>query len=131
MRFTPGKPSRFDTLFAALGGTAEVARNFRRHPSTIYRWRLGERPLPAPVAKRLREVAERISQEMIGLAFDLKADIREGEERALRPRGYRKHSARGGYGPERWARMSEDEQARALELFRQREIERRWGRQPW
>ncbi len=77
----------------------------------------------------MRELAGQISQEMLALAYDLKTDIREGEERALRPRGYQQHSARGGYGPERWARMSDDERARAVELFQQREIERRWGRQ--
>jgi len=114
-----------DTLIAALGGTAEAARLFDRHPSTICRWRSGERPLPAAIAKRMRELAEAIIQEMIRLAYELKADIRKGEERAARPRGYRRHAARGGYRPERWALMSEEQQDRVLELFRQREIARR------
>lgn len=126
----PADCSRLDTLIAALGGTAEVARLFDRHPSTVCRWRSGGRPLPAAVANRMRELAGQISQEMMALAHDLKTDIRKVEERALRPRGYRQHSARGGYRPDRWARMSEDEQAWALELFRQREAERRWTRQP-
>ncbi len=78
----------------------------------------------------MRELAIAISQEMTGLAYELKTDIRNGEERALRPRGYRAHSGRGGYSPELWSRMSDDERARAMELFRKRELEPRWGRQP-
>jgi hypothetical protein len=131
MRFLPRKPSRLDTLIAALGGTAEAARLFGRHPSTICRWRSGERPLPATVAKRMRELAMEIDQEMIQLAYALKTDIRKGEERALRPRGFRRHSARGGYSPERWALMNEEQRAHALELFRLREIDRGRPRDPF
>lgn len=127
-RFPRGLPSRLDTLIAALGGTAEAARLFDRHPSTICRWRSGARPLPARVANRMRELAIEITQELTRFAYELKTDIREGEERALKPRGYRAHAARGGYSPERWARMSEHERDRALELFRLREIERS---SPW
>lgn len=127
MRFQRRRPSRFDTLFAALGGKSQAARYFGRDPSTICRWRSGARPLPAAIARRMRELALEIEQEMIRLAYDLKADIRQGEERALRPRGFRRHASRGGYSPERWAGMSEDERERALELFRLREVER--GRQ--
>jgi hypothetical protein len=96
----------------------------------VCRWRSGARPLPAAVATLMRELAIEISQEMIALAYDLKTDIRNGEERGLKPRGYRQHLVRGGYGPARWARMSDDERARALELFQQKEIEKRWERQP-
>jgi hypothetical protein len=40
--------------------------------------------LPAAVAARMRRLADSISQEMIRLAFDLQADVRQGEDRAAR-----------------------------------------------
>jgi hypothetical protein len=44
-------------LFSALGGTAAVPRMFDRHPTTVSRWRTGDRPLPAEVPRDLRERA--------------------------------------------------------------------------
>jgi DNA-binding transcriptional regulator YdaS (Cro superfamily) len=82
-------PSRLDVLIRALGGTAAVARLFGRHPSTVCRWCAGERPLPAAVAARMRQLAGHLSGEMSSLAYDLLTDVREGEERAARGRAAR------------------------------------------
>jgi hypothetical protein len=89
MRFRATLPSRLDLLIRALGGTAAAARYMRRDRSTLSRWRTGARPIPAWAAKRMRELATEISQEMIRLAYDLAKDIREGEERAARGRAAR------------------------------------------
>jgi hypothetical protein len=72
-----------------MGGPAEAARYMSRDRSTLNRWRTGARPIPAWAATRMRELAIGISQEMIRLAYDLKTDIREGEERAARGRAAR------------------------------------------
>jgi DNA-binding transcriptional regulator YdaS (Cro superfamily) len=89
MRFRATKASRLDGLIRALGGTAAMARMFGRHPSTVSRWRTGERPLPAEVALRMRRLAENISQEMIRLACEMQADVRQGEDRTARGRAAR------------------------------------------
>jgi len=81
-------PSRLDVLIRALGGTA-AARLFGRHPSTICRWRTGERPLPADVASRMRELAVSSSQELIRVASELQTDFRQGVDRAARGRASR------------------------------------------
>ena len=87
-------PSRLDVLIRALGGTAAAARMFGRHPSTICRWRTGERPLPATVAAQVRRFAGDISQELIYLACELQTDVRQGEDRAARGRASRARASR-------------------------------------
>jgi hypothetical protein len=90
MRFCPRIYSRpLDLLIRAMGGPAEAARHMSRDRSTLNRWRTGARPIPAWAAKRMRELATEVSQEMIRLAYDLAKDIREGEERAARGRAAR------------------------------------------
>jgi hypothetical protein len=63
--------SRLDTLIRALGGTAAAAQIFDRHPSTVCRWRSGARPLPAPIATRMRQLAIEISQQLTQIAYEL------------------------------------------------------------
>jgi hypothetical protein len=91
MRFRPRTLGHrpLDLLIRAMGGPAEAARHMSRDRSTLNRWRTGARPIPAWAATRMRELATDISQEMIRLAYDLKTDIREGEERAARGRAAR------------------------------------------
>jgi hypothetical protein len=91
MRFRPRTLGHrpLDLLIRAMGGPAEAARHMSRDRSTLNRWRTGARPIPAWAATRMRELATDISQEMIRLAYALKADIREGEERAARGRAAR------------------------------------------
>jgi DNA-binding transcriptional regulator YdaS (Cro superfamily) len=84
MRFRSVTVSRLDRLIAALEGPADAARVFGVHRSTLNRWRTGARPIPAWAATRMRELATEISQEMIRLAYELKTDIRQGEDRRAR-----------------------------------------------
>jgi hypothetical protein len=84
MRYRSMNLSRLDLLIAALGGPAQAARMMGRDRSTLNRWRTGARPIPAWAATRMRELANAVSQEMIRLAYDLKTDIRLGEERRAR-----------------------------------------------
>ena len=76
--------SRLDLLIAALGGPAQAARMMGRDRSTLNRWRTCARPIPAWAATRMRELAMAVNQEMIRLAYELKTDIRLGEERRAR-----------------------------------------------
>ena len=84
MRYRSMNLSRLDLLIAALGGPAQAARMMGRDRSTLNRWRTCARPIPAWAATRMRELAIDVSQEMIRLAYDLKTDIRLGEERRAR-----------------------------------------------
>jgi hypothetical protein len=84
MRYRSQQLARLDLLIAALGGPAQAARMMGRDRSTLNRWRTGKRPIPAWAATRMRELAIAVDQEMIRLAYDLKTDIRLGEERRAR-----------------------------------------------
>jgi hypothetical protein len=84
VRYRSVNLSRLDLLIAALGGPAHAARLMGRDRSTLNRRRTGTRPIPAWAATRMRELAIEVNQEMIRLAYDLKTDIRLGEERRAR-----------------------------------------------
>jgi hypothetical protein len=100
-------------LFDALGGTAAVARLFRRSPSTVGKWRRGRLQIPAPAAKVLREQAMVIIGELQNEAWRLLSEeIPQGEHRAEQGRRRRREAffKRFGYwphGPRRWERRGE------------------------
>jgi hypothetical protein len=107
MTFRPRKPAKsqgLDYLFAALGGTAAVARMFRRSASTVSRWRTGDRPLPVEVASVLKDRAPYIASRLSELAYELKSrDIPWAEYRTQRGRAHRREAFRHRFGhwPER------------------------------
>jgi hypothetical protein len=91
-------------LFTSLGGPAGVARLVGRHRSTASRWLSGSRPMPAWVARRLREMAQYLGSRMAEAAIELKMEhIPEGEVRAARGWAGRRQAfhKRFGHCPER------------------------------
>jgi hypothetical protein len=95
------RAERRQYLFAVLGGPAGVARLLGRHPSTASRWLSGDRPLPADAARELRRQAQYAQSRLVEAAFDLNADIQQGEMRAARGRVQRRQAFhdRFGYWP--------------------------------
>lgn len=67
----------------------------------VWNWRYGRRPLSAENARRLRADAERLSQELAALAYELRAD---------EPAAAARRSKRRAENQRRWAKWrSEDE----------------------
>jgi DNA-binding transcriptional regulator YdaS (Cro superfamily) len=104
-KFEPRRPAKGEglgLLFAALGGTAAVARRFDRDPSTVSKWRSGALPLPAEVARALHERTEYVIGCLQTEARRLEMEIPAAERRAADGHARRRRAflrllcARGG-----------------------------------
>lgn len=79
----PAKSEGLGLLSDAFGGAAAAARMFGRDPLTVANWRTGASPLPAEVARTLRERAEYVIGHLQVEARRLRSDeIPEAEHRS-------------------------------------------------